>query len=71
MAIGTDNFGGEELKGGIQCDPSNFVISGGTLIAVGETNTAPNPELSSQCTVLLGKLVLIQPLVLHQAQEKF
>jgi hypothetical protein len=55
VAIGTDNFGGEELKGGIQCDPSNFVISGGTLIAVGETNTAPNPELSSQCTVLLGE----------------
>jgi|LSQX01.3.fsa_nt_gb hypothetical protein len=53
-AIGADNSDDEKLAAGILCDPNTFTITGGTLIATGEMNSSPNPELSTQCTVLLG-----------------
>lgn len=47
-------MGAEMPEGGIDCDQREVVITGGTLIACGGTNSAPSESESSQVSVLLG-----------------
>ena len=50
VAIGTKIILAEKIKGGIQCDPSNFVISGEPVQL--EKPILLKPELSSQSDYL-------------------
>lgn len=47
-------MGAEMPEGGIDCDQRDVVVTGGTVIACGGTNSAPSESESSQISVLLG-----------------
>lgn len=47
-------LGSQQPEGGIDCDEREIVITGGTLIACGGTNSAPSESESSRVSVLLG-----------------
>lgn len=47
-------MGAQLPEGGIDCDEREVVITGGTLIACGGTNSAPSESESSRVSVLLG-----------------
>lgn len=47
-------LGARQPEGGIDCDEREVVITGGTLIACGGTNSSPSESESSQVSVLLG-----------------
>lgn len=53
IAIGAESAEPDSLIGGIECDPNNFAITGGTLISVGRMNTEPTAQLTTQCIVSL------------------
>lgn len=47
-------LGGGEPEGGADCDQNEFIITGGTLIATGGTNSSPTESSCTQAAILLG-----------------
>lgn len=47
-------FGGNQPECGIDCDQSNFIITGGTVIATGGTTSTPSDTDSTQPSVVLS-----------------
>lgn len=47
-------IGGNVPEGGIDCDWNTLTITGGTLIAMGGSNSSPSSATSTQCSVLMG-----------------
>jgi len=46
--------GANAPEGGADCDKSTFTVKGGTLIAIGGSNSTPTTTVSTQPSVLLG-----------------
>ncbi|MGN0352741.1 MAG: carbohydrate-binding domain-containing protein [Roseburia sp.] len=47
-------FGGQEPECGLDCDQNEIIITGGTIIATGGSNSSPSESEDTQYAVLLG-----------------